>query len=480
MMRLKKWSFFLSVLLLYGCTFDFEKPVVISATPCNYEIFVSRDSEITVNFSAAMDTMKTVNEFSLSSPSGQVNGFFSWNSGNRTLVFKPETPLERASKYTICISDDAEDSSGNDLEEEYVSVFYTGGDDIPPAIDWYMPEENTTGNAANTAVRIRFTEAMDTGTVYDGISISPPVEGFFSWDEGDTLAVFTPLKQFSYGVTYSIKVKSSMRDAAGNSLADEKAFSFTVGDDFTPPYLSVYQDNAPILVFDENFQNTGAEKDRDIVIEFSELVDTDCIIDALSISPSAEYYISTETVVAGDAEYIRAVIHFTGSLRCEDTYTLKIGSSITDLQNNRLVKDYRYVFVTDGTESHALTVINAGDLTVAAITTPWPVGSIPLLTIGGTDKFYFNIGIEFSSPVNPLTLDMTVDLLTSPGNTGSIVNIDWPSSAANGNFSLLSFGLYNVSQFNTYRITVKGGANGLKDMNGNYMKEDFVQIVRFQ
>jgi len=46
-------------------------------------------------------------------------------------------------------------------------------------------------------------------------------------------------------------------------------------------------------------------------------------------------------------------------------------------------------------------------------------------------------------------------------------------------FTRVKFGLYKVVEGNTYRITVKGGKSGLRDTNGNYMKEDFIQLIRF-
>lgn len=468
------------VMAYSGCAYDFEMPTVVSATPGYNEMSVSSDANVTVRFSAAMDTMKTCNEFSLNSQAGRVNGYYSWQEGNRELVFRPAEPLARAQKYTIRITDQAEDAHGNDLRDEFVSVFYTGGDDVKPAVERFLPAANSTGNAENSSVRIFFTEAMDPATVYDGISISPAVEGYYSWAGGNIEAVFTPVKGFRYGVTYKVTVNTNMRDAAGNTLANDESFSFTVGDDFTPPGLSVYQDITPRLNFDENLQNTGAEKNGSIVIDFTERVATDRISSAVGISPAAEFYMSTETVNSGGIMFTRAVMRFTKNLKSEETYTLKIGSAIADLQENNLARDYRYVFVTNGAGSIAPKVNAAGDLSGGIISSPWAAGSIPVLTIGSTGNSYLNIGIEFSQAADPLTLHISVDLLTSPGNTASIVNIDWPDTAPGGKFTVLSFGLYNVSQFATYRITVKGGENGLRDSGGNCMKEDFVQIVKFR
>jgi len=465
--------FLIFACIFSGCGYDFKMPVVVSADPVHNELSVNSDTVITVVFSAEMDTMKTCDEFSLSCSSGKVDGYFAWQHGNRELVFTPAEPLGRARKYIIRVTDSAEDVEGNDLKEEFVSVFYTGGDDIKPYLDVYTPAANSTGNPVNTGVRIWFSEAMDPDTIYDGISITPAVEGFFSWEAGNTEAVFTVLKGLNYGTTYTIKVNSSMKDAAGNSLENDQTFSFTVGDDFVQPGLTVYQDNAVQLSFDENLENHGAEKNGSIVINFTERVITDRIAEAVSVSPASAFYITTVTENSGGTEFTRAVIHFTENLNSQEMYTLRIGSSITDLQENSLLKDYRFVFVTDGADSVSPVVTGIGDPAGT-----WTMNIVPLRELAAGDTCCLNIGIAFSHPVDPLSLQIAADVVIGSGSP-KIVNIDWPDTAANGQFSLLNFGLHNVTTGVTYRIIVKGGQTGLKDLNGNYMKEDFVQLVKF-
>lgn len=465
-------------LLNAGCLDDYNMPEVVSTSPAYNQLSVDVNSEVTVTFSDSMDTMKTCGEFSLASPSGSVDGCFTWLNSDSVLVFQPAEPLERAAKYTIRITDAAEDRDGNDLRDEFISVFYTGGDNISPRIDHYMPAAGTTGNSADSTVSIWFTEAMDPDTVYEGISITPAVEGYYSWEEGNTRAVFTPLKGLSYGVTYTVSVKNSMRDAAGNRLAEEVSFSFTAGDDFTPPGLSVYQGITPRLDFYENLLNNGAEKNGNIVMDFTEVVQTGLIADAVSISPDAEFYVTCETVNTGGADFTRAVVYFTAGLESEETYTLRIGSSIADMQENRLEREYRYVFVTDGPGSIRPVVQAMGNITQSGITS-WAAGEVRTIIIEADDDYYGGIAVVFSHPVDPLSLKITVDPVIGT-NMAKVVNIEWPGSAQGGAFSQLNFGLYGIASGVTYKITISGGANGLRDTAANHMKDDFVQIIKFR
>lgn len=469
----------LSLLLFCGCYDDFTMPTVVSASPGRNEISVDQDASVRIRFSKKMDTMKTSNEFTLSSSTGSVKGYFSWGSGDTVMSFRASEPLKRAEKYTIRITEDAEDSEGNDLDDEFVSSFYTGGDNAQPEIDSFLPAANSIGNAADTVVTVVFSEAMDPDTIYDGLSVSPATEGYYEWSADHTTAMFRPLYGFNYGVTYTATVNTSMKDAAGNSLQEEESFNFTVGDDFVPPEPVVYQDNATPLTLDENQQVSGAEKDGSIVIDFSEVVVTDMISDSISISPAAEFYVSTSTVVSGGVNITRAVINFTENLQSEEIYTLRIGSSITDLQQNSLSREYRYVFVTDGPYSVCPSVSDIGDLATIG-SASWTQGDIEMLQLDDAlDQYYDDIAIDFNNPIDPLSLQITVDIVAGASGSPSVVNIDWPAAPPDGQFTRLTFGLHGVSTGKTYSIRIKGGEGGLRDRNGNYMKEDFVQVVKF-
>lgn len=467
-------------LLVSGCYDDFDMPDVISATPERNQIAVGLDTQVVVTFSKKMDTMKTSNEFSLSSSTGSVRGYFSWSNGDTVLNFRPAEPLGRAEKYTIRVTEDAEDSKGNDLDEEFVSSFYTGGDNTKPVVESFSPAADSIGNANNTVVAIVFSEPMDPDTVYDGFIISPAAEGYYEWNADHTVAMFRPVYGFNYGVTYTATVNTSIKDSAGNSLDKEMNFNFTVGDDFTPPEFTVYQDNPVPLYLDENDLVGGAEKDGSIIIDFSEVVNIDRIAGAVSISPAARFFISTSTVASSTGNITRAVLNFTENLSSEETYTLRIGSSITDLQDNSLAGEYRFVFITNGFYSVTPAVRSIGD----PVITGWPMNDIVILALpvdasGNAVKLYDGITIDFTRLIDPLSLEITVDMVAGSSGSPSVVNIDWPVVAPAGEFSRLTFGLYDISPGKTYSIRIKGGAGGLKDQYGNFMKGDFVQMVKF-
>jgi len=469
--------------VITGCYGDdmFERPRVVSVTPGRDITTVLPDARVVIAFSKKMDTVKTNTEFSLSSSSGSIDGYFAWDEDGKTLTFTPKTYISMAEKYTIRVTESAEDADGNDLDEEFLSTFYTGGDLGLPRVVSYTPDANSTGNPENGTVSITFSEPVLMSSVYNGISVSPAVEGSFTISPDGTSVVFTPRYGFSFGVTYTVDVSGSVKDEAGNPLLTPLTFRFTVGDDFTKPLVTAYQNTIPALALDENLIVNGAEKDRSITLDFSEDILTEELESAVSISPSVPFYISTSTVTSGGVTFTRGVINFTENLQCEETYTLRINSVITDLQNNQLDHDYRFVFITDGAGSVTPVVTQIGDIDNGDNSIDvWAPGDIPVLDgeKSGLTGLYDDIGIEFSAVINPSTLVVQIEIVAGQGGIPSVVNIDWPSSVT-PQFTRVKFGLYQVVEGNTYRVTVKGGKNGLKDSLGNYMKEDFIQLIRF-
>lgn len=480
-MKMTLKNFILALILCTGCFTDdvFEQPVVVSITPAPECTAVFPDTSVVVVFSRSMDTVKTNEEFSLSSSTGRIDGYYSWDGSGKAMTFTPRSALPMAGKYTVRITKNAEDADGNDLKGEFLSFFYTGGDLGQPVVVSYTPAANSIGNPESCSVTVTFSEPVDMNSVYSGIVISPAVEGYFEASADPAEIVFTPLYGFSYGVTYKVSINVDVMDIAGNRLLAPEAFNFTVGDDFTRPLLAVYQNLATPLYFDESRIISGAEKDRSITIDFSEQVQTDNIASSVTISPSVPFYITTAVAADGGVTFTRGVINFTENLLCEETYTLRINSTVKDMQGNPLDHDYRFVFRTDGAGSVMPVVIGIGDIAADDSITYWePAGDVITLSLRDNSGLYDNIGVAFSASINPNTLVINVETVAGNGGIPSAVNRDWPMSADN-DFTMVKFGLYEVLHGNTYKIVIKGGKNGLKDSNGNYMKEDFIQIVRF-
>ncbi len=460
-------SLVILILFIAGCdAADFVKqPEVTGVSPDNGSVNVASDTVVKVAFSHEMDRVKTNESFSLSAEdSGDVDGFFAWSADGKELTFTPRQGLTSSHKYTIRVSIEAEDTNGSDLKDELVSSFRLNNDSQAPSIERFSPAADSTGNLTNTAVTIVFSEAVDLNTIYDGINISPAVEGYFSWNASMTEITFTPLYGYNYGVTYTVDVSESVRDTSGIKLRNPRSFSFTVGDDFVKPeIIRVYQNLPVSLDLDQSLVISGCEKNYPFVIEFSEIINTENLASSISFSPSVNFYVTTSNI----SGYTVATVNFTEDLNSEEVYTLNISDSVCDMQNNELVKSYRYRFITDGTNSQRPVVTAIGDSIGG-----WPIGEVKPLLISGS--LYDNISVEFSREMNPVTLSIDVRNVSGKGSSPEVVNIQWDSTR-----KILTFGIDGVSSVNTYKIVIDGGSSGLADSTGNRMKEDFVQIIEF-
>ncbi len=449
---------------------DMSQPEVVDVYPSNHMTNVPSDAVIVVRFSKEMDTVHTNNQFSLSSSSGSFDGYFSWDNGGKTMTFQPKEPLEGTGMFTLSVSSGAEDVDGNDLKEAYTSVFYVNTDLAPPEIVLYEPLNDVTGVLPDANIVITFSEAIDLDSLYDGITISPAVAGLYQWNPTYTEITFDPLYNLSYGTTYTVTVSDSIKDINGNPLVDPFTFNFTVGDDFVKPTLTVSQPDISAALWAEDTVNTLIEKDSYLAIDFSEEIDTSELYDAVNISPACEFYL-TEQVIGMQT---RVNIMFIEPMESEENYTLTISPVITDLQNNALDHEYVFSYLTDGTNSIAPRVTAIGDSGGPV----WTMDEVVtrLITV---PPFYNDVEITFSANANmePTSISVSVDFVVGQSGTVSVINPEWP------NFPNLPyiyrFDMSGVQGATTYKITVKGGENGARDVNGNYMKEDFVQYIRF-
>ncbi len=103
-----------------------------------------------------------------------------------------------------------------------------GADTAAPTIDAVSPADGEVGVSTAGTVSIAFNEAMDRAATEAAFSLvrsdGAPVAGTFSWSANTmTLRPSAPLAQ---GAAYTAKVSGTAKDAAGNALGTDRAWSF--------------------------------------------------------------------------------------------------------------------------------------------------------------------------------------------------------------------------------------------------------------
>lgn len=446
--------------------FDFSQPEVSSSSPSNHESNVAESAVVTVTFSKSMDTMKTANAFSLASESGRMKGYFTWEGDKSIMTFHPSKNLVRGEIYTISISTDAEDSKGNDLRAAYSAVFYAGGDTRPPLLVTASPANGEQIADLNLNVILQFSEPIDLDTLYDGISISPPVQGRFTANATEQIITFDPTYPLSWGTTYTVTVGSQLKDVNGNAFQGTHQFRFTVGNDFTAPAINSVTQAAPFNDPD-GAETGGINCTDDIVITFSEPIEESSLFGSISISSPADYYIVRDP---DPLKYNVAHVKLREPLESEYHYTLKISKAVTDPQGNALAREYVYAFFTNHADALRPVVSEVLD----EIGDPLFPEEINMLDFSKSSPSQAMLTVQFSKVMDKHSIKVTIKHVMGINKfQPRIVYPEWITDSA------YRFTMDNVESGNAYSVTIEGGEGNTRDDKGNYMKEDSVWYVSF-
>ena len=129
-----------------------------------------------------------------------------------------------------------------------------------------------------TSIEVVFSEVVDHASAEAAFSMEPDVDGSFSWS-GATL-VFTPDERLPLDTAFVASVGASVRDAAGNQMQDGAQLAFTtVG-------------NPTVVASQPEADAEDVPLDAAIVLQFSTLMDTASVEEALTVTPDIEYTVS--------------------------------------------------------------------------------------------------------------------------------------------------------------------------------------------
>jgi len=272
----------------------------IESSPADGAVNVSLDFIIGIDFNRAMNRDSAQEAFSIS-PS--LNHSFSWQGGTLVVRHSAFTP---ATTYNVEIDEEAEDSVGNLLGEDFEFSFTTTFS--RPRVTSTTPANGATGVIPNTQITIVFSNTMNRTTVRQAFSITPSVQGSFSWPE-DSKVVFTPSAPLKEETTYVVQLTIVARDISDISLLPH-TFSFTTaGREITSPTL---------ISTSPNNNEVEISIDTDIKIRFSKAMDKASVEQGFSISPDVTgsfswlgntFVFTPENPLEPDASYTVSVLN---------------------------------------------------------------------------------------------------------------------------------------------------------------------------
>lgn len=443
---------------------------------------------IVVTFSEPMDKITTEDAFSIS-PS--FDGYFLWANNNSMMTFNPSNKFTYGQRYIVEIATSAEDIQGQKLQSKVRGTFST----IAAAVTYPTISSMTlktggvypvcggtdsdlltgtitdacVGDPSVNPIIVNFSESMKKAQTEDAFSISPSIEGYFSWDVTNTVMTYTPNGKYQYGKRYTVSISTNAESRFGQKMESTvKSYFVAVVEDGTPPTSNSITvnfeqagdvDGASIPANDIialNNSNTSTNNtislNVPIIIDFPEPVDQNNTLSALSISPSvgATYYWISSTQLQ---------ISSVAGLSSKTTYVLKFSKALTDLAGNPLDSEFALSFSTEdispyivaiGVESQNVDWENAGEFQLgeSVSTLPRDSSSFPInstcwwdsskeikspmnyLMRSGDDQGCINVSSDnivlvFSKAMDQITTLNAISLKRVTGVSSTIIIPDW-------------------------------------------------------
>lgn len=210
-----------------------EAPKVLEFSPEGENVFVSE--QIVIKFSSPIDT-ENIQKLIRFAP--EIPFETTWNVESYTLQIIPTKNFEKDSKYELIIDKKLKSTYGasmqQDLESRIVdikndgfeeSVKYTFKTIGVVGIMSTSPQSNAANVDIKQKIQIKFNQEVEKQSAQTSFSISPNIQGSFSWS-GNTL-IFTPASDLAFSTKYTVTIKSGVKSREGLDLKTNFSFSFT-------------------------------------------------------------------------------------------------------------------------------------------------------------------------------------------------------------------------------------------------------------
>lgn len=258
-------------------------------------------------------------------------------------------------------------------------------------------------------------------------------------------AMFIPDEGIRDDYQYELVISTDMEDVNGNSLERKYETSYTTRTDFTRPEV------VSITPLDETNVDSQVEE---IVFEFSKPVDLNSFRSAFSLSPSAEYIITTEQ----DDAVIK--VKPAELLKKNTRYDVKVSTKLADKHRNFLLNDFESTFTNYNDEQIPGYKVywndGTSDVVLSSSVKNENITKDAELIIEFDEKIDINYITSYVEFTPSLSVQVTPDRNTK--NTASIIfteDIIWGSE-------------YNLKVL-----------KGLKDLCGNEIEEDTNYTIVF-
>lgn len=189
-----------------------KAPLVESMSPNSAGILTN--ATIRVVFEGDMNKESVEKAFSIKP---DIAGTISWED-DRTFVFTPDSPLPKETHFDVKFKKGFLSKAGGFSEDDVTFGFDTIG---RVAVVGWSPRNGSGGNSIGSSINVTFNQQVDHSSAQSRFSISPNINGSFSWS-GNTM-IYRPSGNLSYDTHYTVTVSSGVKTVHG--LDSTQAFS---------------------------------------------------------------------------------------------------------------------------------------------------------------------------------------------------------------------------------------------------------------
>lgn len=294
-------------------------PWVIAVRPSRGTVDVPLETTIELDFSETMDPASLSAGVQLEQDGVPVDGVVIPFSDNNSARFVPNAPLLENRAYQVTVTEAATDVVGNPLDDDpdtpeldpFLSDFVTEIDRLGPFALSLDPADGSVGVEPSVRPRLVFSEAIDTTTVEDGISLRDSTGTPVFLQDVEIVALsevrIVPAVELEPLHRYEVVVTSALRDTVQNEFDQDPG---TPENEEFSSFFSTDQERTPPRALGAFFDDQPPPQTTLIRVAFSEAIDSTSLdvgdVVLRTRDQGAEVSVLL-TLVAPDTLYVRPV-----------------------------------------------------------------------------------------------------------------------------------------------------------------------------
>ena len=222
---------------------DLTIPTVLSTSPANGAGGVNRDTDVIKTMSEPIDAATvTITSYSIAPAPPAPGTWIAYidSQDNTKLVLNPDSTLAAGTLYTVTLTTDITDTSGNHMAANNITTFTTEAPAPPPdvgapTIISRTPDVNATDVSIAITPTTLFDEDLNASTVtsstvkFTKVSTGASIPFVLTLENKRTIRI-VPTQSLEYGTQYQVQLiggSGGIKDLAGNPLTVTTTWTFT-------------------------------------------------------------------------------------------------------------------------------------------------------------------------------------------------------------------------------------------------------------